>query len=369
MFLQSLKFNNFKNYSAGSVEFCGHINCLIGLNGSGKTNILDAIHYLSFTKSAFNSLDSQNIKHDETFFALDGVYVKNEKSYEISCRLKKQGRKVFTVDDSEYDKLSEHLGKFPVVMIAPNDDELIRESNEVRRKFFDSIIAQSDKEYLKDLILYNHHLKQKGALLKSVAPNGFVNKELLDSYDEILANKGVKIAQKRNEFISSFLPFFQKNYDKISNQKEVVSIQYSSKALSDDFKKTLRDSRDRDLITQRCNVGVHRDEYRFEIDHLPIKKYGSQGQQKSLLVSLKLAQFSFLKEVLGVCPILLLDDIFDKLDDLRIEKLLAIITSDVFKQIFITDAREERTLNLVKGKYEPLKVFRVSEGSIAEIKY
>ncbi|MGL1887167.1 MAG: DNA replication/repair protein RecF [Reichenbachiella sp.] len=363
MFLQSLKFSNFKNYVAGELLFCEHINCLVGLNGSGKTNILDAIHYLSLTKSAFNSIDSQNINHEEDFFMIKGDFVKKTKTHQVHCSIKRQGKKTFRLDDVDYSKLSQHLGLFPIVLIAPNDDDLIRESNEVRRKFFDSIIAQSDKEYLQELIKYTHHLKQRNALLKS----GRVDYALLDSYDMILSKCGAIITKKRSAFIELFIPYFQENYDLIAEHKEAVTVSYHSKGLEGDLYALMKNSREKDIITQRSNVGIHRDEYVLKIDKRAIKKYGSQGQQKSMLISLKLAQFSFIKNQLGITPILLLDDIFDKLDDHRIAQLLSIITSDQFKQIFITDAREERTISLLKGKYDPMKIFRVDNGSIKEV--
>lgn len=367
MFLQSIRLQNFKNYTDVQMEFCQHFNCLVGLNGSGKTNVLDAIHYLSNTKSAFNSIDAQNIRHEFDYFVVRGDVTKNDKSHHIHCSLKRKEKKSFKVDDCEYEKLSQHVGKFPVVLIAPNDDELIRETNETRRKFFDSIICQSNPAYLGELIQYNHLLKQRNALLKSYAIGGQVDKVLLDTYRLPMVKLALSIAETRNEFIDDFLPHFEANYNKLADHQDTVAIGYRSKALEEDFAALFKSSLEKDLITQRTNVGIHRDEYNFKISGYPIKKFGSQGQQKSLLISLKLAQYEFIKTILQIKPILLLDDIFDKLDDQRIKKLLDIIGGDQFGQLFITDAREERTRNLLVGKFAPLKVFGIDDGTVQSL--
>lgn len=367
MFLQSLSLQYFKNYEKADVSFCNHFNCLVGMNGSGKTNILDAIHYLSTTKSAFHALDAQSINHDGKYFVVNGAFEKSDKAHKVHCSLKKNSRKTFKVDEAEYDKLSEHVGKFPVVLIAPNDDELIRESNETRRKFFDSIISQYDPAYLQALIKYNHHLKQRNALLKKMNESGKIDTLMLDTYNQPMIQLCVEIAKKRMAFIEEFLPHLQANYDRISDQKERVSIVYQTKVLSTDFAQQYAKGTQKDVITQRTNLGIHRDEYLFEIDCYLIKKFGSQGQQKSLLISLKLAQFEFVKSHLGITPLLLLDDIFDKLDDERIAQLMAIIGSDDFGQVFVTDAREERTRSLLEGKFDPMKIFRVENNTIEEL--
>lgn len=367
MFLQSLSLQYFKNYEKAEVSFCDHFNCLVGINGSGKTNILDAIHYLSSTKSAFHSLDSQSINHEGSYFVVNGVISVKEKHHKVHCSLKKNSRKTFKVDDAEYEKLSQHIGRFPVVLIAPSDDELIRESNEVRRKYFDSIISQYDANYLQTLIRYNHLLKQRNALLKSVAESGKVNQVMLDTYNAPLIKDSQAIAAVRKQFVQEFLPHFQRNYDRIAEGREEVDITYVSKALDDDFAQKYKEGTQRDIITQRTNMGAHRDEYQFKIEGYPIKKFGSQGQQKSLLISLKLAQFEFVKSHLDITPILLLDDIFDKLDDGRIQHMMAIIGSDDFGQVFLTDAREERTRSLLLGKFDPMKIFRVENNQIQEV--
>ena len=367
MFLQSLSLQFFKNYEKAEVSFCDHFNCLVGINGSGKTNILDAIHYLSTTKSAFHALDSQSINHEGQYFVVNGQFSIENRQSKVHCSLKKNSRKLFKVDDAEYEKLSEHVGKYPVVLIAPNDDELIRESNETRRKFFDSIISQYDPEYLRSLIKYNHHLKQRNALLKSMNESGKIDAVMVETYDKPLIALGTEIAKKRKAFVKEFLPHLQSNYDQISDKREQIAVQYNTKVLAKNFGEQYAKGLQKDVITQRTNLGIHRDEYLFEIDDFLIKKYGSQGQQKSLLISLKLAQFEFIKSHLGKTPILLLDDIFDKLDDGRISQLMTIIGSDDFGQVFVTDAREERTKSLLHGKFEPMKIFRVENNTVQEV--
>ena len=361
MHLQSLRVLNFKNYAEGKFTFSPHINCIVGLNGVGKTNLLDAIFYLSMTKSYFNALDSQNICNDESFFMIEGLAELDARTVKIHCSLKKGEKKVFKLDNYPYEKMSEHLGKFPVVMIAPSDEELIRESHDIRRKFFDSIISQTDHSYLIALVQYNHYLKQRNALLKSHEYGKTLDRTLLAGYDTPLLKLAREIATKRQTFVRVFTPLVEQYYAKISLKREKINLHYMSKALNDDFERLFERSLNRDCLLQRTHVGCHKDEYVFEINDSPIKKFGSQGQQKSFLLSLKLAQFAFVKQDLGVTPLLLLDDIFDKLDDNRISSLLDIITSEDFEQIFITDAREERTRSLISNKYDNVQVLRIGD--------
>ena len=328
MFLEKLDLLNFKNYAQASAQFSPHINSFTGLNGSGKTNILDAIHYISLTKSAFNSLDAQNIQHDRPYFSIKGNVHVNDNVHEVQCSLKRGEKKAFKVDGADYDRLSHHLGRFPSVLIAPNDDDLIRDSNEVRRKYFDSIISQTSKDYVQKLIQYNHYLKQRNSLLKSFGDSGKVDKELLAPYDHKILGEGKYLASKRAEFIKVFVADFENHYDYVSDEKEKVHIEYASRALSDDFEQEYHRSLPKDLALQRSNVGIHRDEYIFTIEGNALKKFGSQGQQKSFLISLKLAQFDYIKRNTGITPFLLLDDIFDKLDDNRIKMLTQMIASN-----------------------------------------
>jgi DNA replication and repair protein RecF len=364
MIIDSISLTNFKNYSESSISFGPEVNCITGLNGSGKTNLLDAIHYLSMTKSAFNSVDGQNIKNDEAFYAIKGIFKHNDKEHKVLCSLKTGTKKNFKVNDVAYSKLSEHLGKFPLVLIAPNDDELIRDSSEVRRKFFDSTIAQTNKKYLQNLIEYAHFLKQRNALLKRINETGHRDLNLINQYDDKLITIGYQISEERKNFLIKYEPEFSSHYKFISDKKEKVLIEYKSKTLEVDFEKIFKANLEKDILLQRTNVGIHRDDYEFLIENKSLKKYGSQGQQKSFLVSLKLAQFDYLKELFGFRPLLLLDDIFDKLDDNRINKLISLISTDKFQQIFITDAREERTKALLKDIKVAHKLFFVSDNKI-----
>jgi DNA replication and repair protein RecF len=364
MILDSISLSNFKNYSETSVSFGKEINCITGLNGSGKTNLLDAIHYLSMTKSAFNSVDGQNIKNGEVFYAINGIFNHKNKLQKVICSLKTGTKKNIKVNDVACTKLSEHLGKFPLVLIAPNDDELIRDSSETRRKFFDSTIAQTNKKYLQNLIEYTHFLKQRNALLKRINETGKRDISLINQYDDKLISIGFQISADRKAFISQYLPEFSTHYKFISDEKELVTIEYKSKALESDFEKIFKASLEKDILMQRTNVGIHRDDYDFLIEEKGLKKFGSQGQQKSFLVSLKLAQFDYLKELFGFKPLLLLDDIFDKLDDTRINKLISLISTDKFQQIFITDAREERTKTLLQSVKVDYKLFLVHDNKV-----
>lgn len=366
MFLEKLELLNFKNYKQAEAMFCPHINCFTGLNGTGKTNILDAIYYLSITKSAFNVQDGQNIHHGLPFFSILGQVNLNNKHHKVQCSLKKGEKKTFKVDGSEYDKLSHHLGRFPVVLIAPNDDDLIRESSELRRKYFDSIISQTNREYLQQLIAYNHYLKQRNTLLKKFSEIGSVNEDLLEPYNRQIIDLSFSLSEERKKFLTAFSPVFVDHYNFVSQEKEIVSIEYNSTAVDADFEIKFRQSISKDLVLQRTTTGIHRDDYVFRIRDRPLKKFGSQGQQKSYVISLKLAQFDYIKANTGVTPFLLLDDIFDKLDDDRIRMLIEIVSSDKFQQIFLTDARPERTRTLLSPLGNRVKIFRIEEDQIIE---
>ncbi|MFY0651119.1 MAG: DNA replication/repair protein RecF [Cyclobacteriaceae bacterium] len=364
MILEKISLTNFKNYEKAELEFCPGLNCFTGLNGSGKTNLLDAIHYLSMTKSAFNASDSQNIRHNENFFAIRADLAVKKKNHQIQCSIKQGGKKSFKVDEDPYEKLSEHIGKFPVVLIAPNDDDLIRDSSDTRRKFFDSIISQADKKYLEQLIQYNHFLKQRNSLLKRINESGKRDDILLDKYDEQLIQLSQSIGRYRQEFIEKILPMVVSQYEDIAQNREKVSIEYLTSVLSEGFKNTFKRAIEKDILLQRTTVGVHRDDYSFQIESYPLKKNGSQGQQKSFLIALKVSQFEYLKELKQVTPILLLDDIFDKLDDERIKKLLEMISRNKFRQIFITDARHERTEHILKSLDVDKKIFNIQENCV-----
>src|ERR1019366_7817969 len=337
MYLKRLSILNFKNYAEAAIEFSSQVNCLTGNNGEGKTNVLDAIHYLSFCKSFFNSIDSQNILHEAPFFLIQGSYSANEKDEEIYCGLKRNQKKQFKRNKKEYQRLADHIGLFPLVMISPADSEIITDGSESRRRFIDSVIAQFDREYLEDLISYNKVLSHRNALLKQFADSRQFDIESLEIWDMQLIEYGTKVYEKRKNFIHNFIAIFQKYYELISGGREQVGINYQSHLNDSSFSDVLIKALNRDRAMEYSTVGIHKDELEFTINGHSLKKFASQGQQKSFLIALKLAQFDFIKNMKNVTPILLLDDIYDKLDDLRVKQLMELVCSDNFGQLFITD--------------------------------
>lgn len=364
MRIKKISLFNFKNHSSTKLSFSDGINCFVGSNGSGKTNIIDAIHYLALTKSSLNPVDSQSIKLGEDLFSIKGIIENNNSEYEVLCALQSRQKKIFKVGNKEYEKLSEHIGRFPVVLIAPNDNDIIRDSNEIRRKFFDSILSQLDSKYLQQLIRYNHFLKQRNALLKQFAQNKSFDQDLLTPYSLEIIELSKSIFNLRKKFIERFIPGFINHYQNLSEDREQVNIHYKSQATIPDFEQLFNGTVEKDLITQRTNVGIHKDEYDFQIDDNVLKKFGSQGQQKSFLIALKLTQFDILTEEKGFKPLLLLDDIFDKLDDLRIKKLIEMVANNNFGQLFITDARPERSQELLSTIGEDIRFFEVVDGKV-----
>ena len=359
MYLQQLSLVNFKNIEAQSFDFQQKINCFVGNNGVGKTNVLDAIYYLSFAKSYFNSVAVQNIKHGETFFMIEGNYILNDRSEKIVCSLKKGQKKVLKRNGKNYNKFSEHIGQIPLVIISPADRDLVTEGSDTRRKFIDGVISQQNKTYLQDLIAYNKVLSQRNALLKYFAANRTFDALNLSVYDDQLANYGAKIYEVRKAFLEKFIPIFNEKYKIISGDKELVNLKYKSQlhdfSMEDLLKKTL----EKDRVLQYSTSGIHKDDLSFEIGEYPIKKFGSQGQQKSYLIALKLAQFDFIKKQSNITPILLLDDIFDKLDESRVLQIIELVNNDEFGQIFITDTHSERTENIVKQSNKPYQIFKL----------
>ena len=307
MILKSLSLLNYKNFDSKSFIFNDKINCIVGNNGIGKTNVLDSIYHLSFGKSYFNPVATQNIKHDEDFFVINGDYNKDDKTEKVAISLKRGQKKVIKRNGKAYEKFSEHIGFLPLVMISPADRDLIIEGSDTRRKFIDSVISQSDKSYLSHLINYNKILAQRNALLKYFALNHTFNKDTLEVYNKQLTDYGTHIFKKRDAFLKEFIPIFKMRYDVISNGKEAVDLVYKSDLFDDDLNTLLKSSVNKDKALQYTSVGIHKDDLHFNIETHPIKKFGSQGQQKSFLIALKLAQFDFIKAQSGVNPILLLD--------------------------------------------------------------
>jgi len=364
MWLKNITLLNFKNYASAELSFSKTVNAFVGNNGTGKTNLLDAIHYLCLCKSYFNPIDSQQIKTNEDIFLIQGDFDRKEKNEKITCGLKRNQKKQFKRNKKEYDKLANHIGLFPLVMISPYDVNLIMDGSEERRKFIDNVISQTDSDYLDELIIYNKHLLNRNALLKQVAASRKLDVTLLQILDEQLIISGNRIFEKRKQFLLDFIPLFNKHYTYITNNAEEVSLIYQSQLNDHKFDYLLTQSIDKDRILERTTTGIHKDELQFTIGDLPLKKFGSQGQQKSFLIALKLAQYSYLQKFKGFEPLLLLDDIFDKLDDLRVKKLMEMVSHHDFGQIFITDTGKQRVLSIFNEINVEVTLFEVDNGVI-----
>jgi DNA replication and repair protein RecF len=364
MILKNLSLLNYKNFDSQTFQFDDKINCFVGPNGIGKTNVLDAIYHLSFGKSYFNPVSSQNIKHDADFFVLDGLYEKEARDEKIIIALKKGQKKTLKRNGKIYNRFSDHIGFLPLVIISPSDRDLITEGSDTRRKFIDGVISQSDKSYLNDLIKYHKVISQRNALLKYFALNATFNLTTLEIYNHQLTELGNNIFAKRDAFLKEFIPIFKARYSVISNDNEVVNLIYKSDLYKDDFNTLLINNLNKDKALQYTSVGVHKDDLCFEIEQYPIKKFGSQGQQKSFLIALKLAQFDFIKMQSGVSPILLLDDIFDKLDEQRVAQIITLVDNENFGQIFISDTHPERTEQAIKNVHQTYQIFNLGKTSL-----
>lgn len=359
MHLKKLSLFNYKNIAEASFDFDAKINCFVGKNGIGKTNILDAIYHLAYGKSYFNPLALQNIRHGEEFFVVDGVFEKEARDEQIVCSLKKGLKKVLKRNNKPYEKFSDHVGFIPLVIISPSDQDLIIEGSETRRKFIDSVISQLDNHYLQQLIQYQKIVAQRNALLKYFALNHTFDKDTLTIYNEQLNGLGQEIFEKRKQFLADFLPIFDKHHKAITNSAESVQIVYESQLFEKPLLELFDEFLPKDRALQYTSVGIHKDDLSFEIDGFPIKKFGSQGQQKSFLIALKLAQFEFIKKQSGVLPILLFDDIFDKLDETRVSKIVEMVNDETFGQLFISDTHPERTEAIVKTTHQSYKLFNL----------
>jgi len=365
MFLKKISIINYKNFASKTFDFDSNINCLVGNNGVGKTNVLDAIYYLAYAKGYFNLVASQNIKHGEDFFVLEGTYLKEDREERVTCSFKKGFKKVVKRNGKEYEKISKHFGLIPLVIISPSDSNLIVEGSELRRKFMDSIISLNDKEYLQSLLKYNKTISQRNSLLKYFAANFTYDSDNIEIYNEQLVKFGYELHEKREKFIKEFIPIFESRYQHIiknsgnENFSEKITLQYKTQLDKMEFRDLLKSNLEKDRVLQYTSVGVHKDDLVFKINDYPIKKVGSQGQQKSFLIALKLAQFDFIKKKSGQKPILLLDDIFDKLDDNRVSQLIDLVNDDNFGQIFISDTHVDRTEQLIKKTNQSYKMFEL----------
>jgi DNA replication and repair protein RecF len=364
MYLQQLSVINFKNYTEAELAFSEGVNAFTGNNGAGKTNLLDAIHYLSLCKSYFNPIDSQQIKHGTDFFIVNGTFSKNGTKEAIACGVKRNQKKQFKRNKKDYQRLADHIGLFPLVMVSPYDISIIIEGSEERRKFIDNVISQTDNRYLDELIAYNKVLINRNALLKRIADTGRYDPELLAVFDEQLVASGNLIFEKRKAFMESFTSIFNRHYQFLSGDAELVDLVYESQLLQEDFAGLLKKNTEKDRILERTATGIHKDELQFTIHGMPMKKFGSQGQQKSFLIALKLAQYSFLYQQKGFKPLLLLDDIFDKLDDSRVTKLMQMVSNHDFGQVFITDTSAVKVENIFKKINVDLRLFKVTGGEI-----
>ena len=363
MYLNNINLTNFKNHSSVNFNFIDKINCFTGNNGVGKTNLLDAIYYLCTCKSYFSNSDNNNIKHNEFFFLLKGNFIKQENESNIQCSVQNNKNKIFKNNNKKYKKLTEHIGKFPIVVITPNDISLILEGSAERRKFIDSCISQYDKKYLNFLVKYNRIIQQRNILLKSFAKNNYFDQTNLDVWNQQLFEPCEYIFEKRKNFVDVINPIFKKYYNSISNlNNEIPCIKYNSQLLNNNIKELLNLNVNKDRILQYTTVGIHKDDLNLKLNNYNIKKIGSQGQNKTFLISLKFAQFELLTKNLDFKPIILLDDIFDKLDKIRVANIVKLVSENHFQQIFITDTNKERLKLILNKTNISNKIFELLRG-------
>lgn len=342
LFLQSISVFQFKNYDFDRYDFSKRVVGICGRNGAGKTNLLDAIHYLCFTKSYFSRTDAPNVKHGQQGFRIEGHFRLNGQPEKAVCILRETGKKEFSLNDDAYTRFSRHIGHYPCVVIAPDDVELIIGGSEERRKFIDTLLSQLDPAYLQSLIHYNKILQQRNSFLRSLNEGFGRDLSVLDVLDEQLTKESDFIFRSRDAFLNSFLPVAARLYQEISQQKESIELVYDSELRQSGLAELLRITRQKDMVVQRTSAGIHRDDLVFLLGSQTFKSIASQGQRKSLLFALKLAEMEVLKKEKGFSPLLLLDDVFEKLDEERISNLLASVCSDEETQIFITDTNCRR---------------------------
>ncbi|MCO5248919.1 MAG: DNA replication and repair protein RecF [Chitinophagales bacterium] len=363
-FIEQLKILNFKNYPELSIDFNANFICFVGENGVGKTNLLDAIYYLCTSKSYFNATEQYNFREGSEKISLITNIRKNESKYHIEINVEKRKRKEITINRVKEDSQIQYVGKFPVLMLAPDDNQIILGSSDKRRKMIDNILCQADIAYLENLVEYNKVLSNRNALLKQIFESGRRQDDLLDTIDTMLSALGTEIYRARQTFIDNFSIEFDKIYNHICDEKEKMSVVYTSHLQDDDVKRLLLQNREKDILLQRTTKGIHLDDLEFLLNDFPLKKIGSQGQQKTYIVSIKLALFSILTQYKKILPILLLDDIFDKFDGQRILRLFDILNQDFCGQVFISDTHRERVEDIMTKSVEKFEIFTVKNNGV-----
>ncbi|MFB6259029.1 MAG: DNA replication/repair protein RecF [Flavobacteriales bacterium] len=362
MILRSLSLIDFKNIQEADLVFSEGVNCMVGKNGAGKTNLLDAIHYLAFCKSASNPVDGQNIREGRPFFVVQGTFEEGSESYELTCSMERNKKKRFRKERREYDRLADHIGRFPAVLIAPFDLGLVQEGSEKRRRFLDGIISQYQHSYLQDLLRYNRALSHRNALLKRAQRGEERPEEELELWEERMSDRGERIREARKAFLAAFIPIFRSFHERIAGEEQ-VSLEYIPSG-EGELREEFRQHREKDLVLGYSSTGPHREDLRFRIRGSALKKFGSQGQQKSYVLALKLAQYAFIRDALNTHPVLLLDDLFDKLDQERMKALLELVTGEGFEQVFVTDTDQGRLEEALEGVEKECRFFSVQEGKV-----
>ncbi len=367
MHLKSLSLVNFKNYENLDIPLSEKINCFVGENGVGKTNVLDAVHYLALCKSNLNPVDTQNIRYEQEFCVIQGVFHRLDKEENILCGIQKSKKKQFKRNQKEYKKLSEHIGLIPLVMVSPFDSLLINGGSDERRKFINGVVAQYSKVYLENMIQYNHALTQRNRLLKDFAAARSFNREMLEVWDEQLIRYGEPVFRERKRFVEEILPVFGAFYEHVSGNREKVALAYQSQLEHLDFREGLSASMEKDRILQYTTFGIHKDDLNMKLGEYSLKKSGSQGQQKTFLVALKLAEFEFIRKITEIPPILLLDDIFDKFDSMRVKHIISLVAQNNFGQIFITDTNASRLQGILSELSKEHRIYEIDHDNTVKL--
>lgn len=361
MQLNSLKLQNFKNFEGQHLEFQNKINCFIGPNGVGKTNLLDAMYHLAFGKSYFQASSRDCIKFGSDYFYIEGLFQKNGVEEKVICSYKIESKKTLSCNDKVVKKLSDHIGLIPTVMVSPYDRNLIDGPSRERRKFVDGVISQINGEFLQNLLTYNKVLTNRNAYLKLVAIKKQFDKQILETYNQQLKTAGNYLYIHRKSFVEQFTPILTKRYDHISSKSESIGLTFQSQLHDSNLAELLKESLDTDLRLGYTTKGVHRDDLGISLKDKPIRKFGSQGQQKSVLTALKLAQFDFLKSKTNTSPLLLLDDAFDKLDQSRVYQIINLVDDEYFSQIFVTDTNIDRTHQVLSNLKTDYQIFELEK--------